>query len=48
MEYAQDRWGGTEADRNWVERLAIKNNPGASWPHTLRGRYLQRGARSVS
>ena len=48
MEYAQDRWGGTDADRNWVERLAIKNNPGASWPHTLRGRYLQRGARSVS
>jgi hypothetical protein len=48
MEYAQDRWGGTDADRDWVEHLAIRNNPGALWPHTLRGRYLPRGARSVS
>jgi hypothetical protein len=48
MAYAQDVWGGTEADRHWIERLAIRNNPGATWPHMLRGRSLPRGTRPVS
>jgi len=40
MEYAQDRWGGTEAQRKTIEALAKKNNPGEQWPFMLRERAL--------
>ena len=40
MEYAQDRWGGSEDRRKLIENLAKKNNPGEQWPFILRERAL--------
>jgi hypothetical protein len=40
MEYAQQRWGGTEARRRLIEDLAKQNNPGEQWPFMLRERAL--------
>lgn len=40
MEYAQERWGGTETRRKVIEDLAKKNNPGEPWTFMLRDRAL--------
>ena len=48
MQYAQQRWRGSRADRDWVETLAVRNNPGATWPHLLRSRHLLEAERVPS
>lgn len=39
MSFAQPRWGGTEAVRQHVADLALRNNPDAEWAKALGTRY---------
>lgn len=39
MCFAQNKWGGSEDDRQHVRDLAIRNNPDAEWAKTLDKRF---------
>lgn len=43
MNYAQDKWGGSEGDRLHIQNVAIKNNPEAAWARSLIDRYAGPG-----
>lgn len=40
MCFAQNKWGGSQDDRQHVQDLAIRNNPDAEWAKTLDRRFV--------
>ena len=45
MNFAQEKWGGSEAERVHVQEAAIRNNPDAEWAKTLTERHAKNDMR---